>query len=129
MSMSMSMSMSVSYWLRDPFRGGCTYHAPYNRKDFVRGYYPPSEFEGFCHKWKASNLPGQVFRTADEAMDASDEAFYASGFVWEEEEDPEEEDWQTAEDEEEEEISFSQTWDPKEEAARVAGRTRYYYWA
>ena len=58
--------MSATYWLREPLRGGCRYHAPF-RQDFVQGFYPQNEVEGFCNEWEASNLPGQSFRTADEA--------------------------------------------------------------
>ena len=116
--------MSAIYWLRDPLRGGCRYLAPY-RQDFVQGFYPPSEFEDACQEWEASNLPGKVFLTADEAMDASDEAFYASGFVWEAEDEEAEEAEMVAEAVE----TGSEVWDPMQEAARVAGRVRYYYWA
>lgn len=122
--------MSASYWLRDPFRGGCRYFSPW-RNDFVRGYYPQNEFEAACQSWTASNLPGETFKTSDEAMDASDEAFYMEGFnpPGEDEEDPEE-DWQAqAPEEDEAEESFSKVWDPREEAARVAGRVHYYYWS
>ena len=108
-------------WNRDPFFGGCSYFAV-GRTHYVRGLYPPTEFEAACLEWTASNLPGETFWTADEAMDASDEAFYASGFVWEDEDEEEE---MVAEAEE----SFSKVWDHKEEAARVAGRVQYYCWS
>ena len=62
-------------WTREPFFGGCSY---YNQSgEEVIGHYSPSdplEFEGDCRAWEASNLPGQIFLTADEAMDASDAA-------------------------------------------------------
>jgi len=60
-------------WSRDPFFGGCHYHA--DDGVTVTGYYSPSdplEFEGDCSSWTASNLPGQVFQTADAAMDAAE---------------------------------------------------------
>lgn len=95
------------------------------RTHFVQGFYPPNETERACQEWEASNLPGKTFRTADEAMGASDEAFYAAGFANgdEEEEDEAEEPLAVAEAEE----TFSTTWDPRQEAARVAGRVHYYW--
>lgn len=63
-------------WHRDPFLGGCSYYSSLTGEE-VMGHYSPSnpmEFEGDCRAWEASNLPGQIFLTADEAMDASDAA-------------------------------------------------------
>ena len=63
-------------WHRDPFLGGCSYYSSLTGEE-VMGHYShsnPMEFEGDCRAWEASNLPGQVFDSADEAMDASDEA-------------------------------------------------------
>ena len=71
-------------WNRHPFFGGCSYYAV-GRTHYVSGLYPPNEFEAACTTWDASNLPGQTFLTADEAMDASDEAFYRSKFEEKEE--------------------------------------------
>ena len=115
--------MSFAMWKRDPFFGGCSYFAE-GRDHYVRGFYPANEFEAACLEWTASNLPGETFWTAEEAMDASDETFYSSGFVWESEDEDEDEEL-VAEAEE----TPSQVWDPTQEAARVAGRAQYYYWS
>lgn len=63
-------------WYREPFFGGCLYYSSLTGEEVMGRYSPanPLEFEGDCRQWTASNLPGQVFDSADEAMDASDAA-------------------------------------------------------
>ena len=64
--------MNTSNWKREPFFGGCSYHAYHAT---VTGYYSPAdplEFEEDCTEWTASNLPGKSFQTADDAMNAAD---------------------------------------------------------
>ena len=58
-------------WTRDPFFGGCSYHSP---RATVTGYYSPLEFEADCNEWTATNRPGEIFPTADAAMNAADGA-------------------------------------------------------
>lgn len=60
-------------WEREPFYGGCRYVSQ-ELGIVVEGEYSPSdpmEFESDCHSWTASNLPGAVFATADDAMEAA----------------------------------------------------------
>lgn len=61
-------------WNRDPFFGGCSYYSDFAK---VTGYYSPNdplEFESDCSSWRASNLPGKVFQTASDAMEAAESA-------------------------------------------------------
>ena len=61
----------MTIWTREPFFGGCDYHS---HVATVTGYYSPAdpiEFEADCKAWNASNRPGQVFETAEAAMEAA----------------------------------------------------------
>ena len=60
-------------WNREPFFGGCNYISEIGL--VVTGLYSPGtplEYEGDCTFWKASNVPGELFASAQEAMDAAD---------------------------------------------------------
>jgi hypothetical protein len=62
-------------WQRLPFFGGCEYVL---NNLVVTGEYPNTEVEACCKEWRSNVIPGKIFKSAKEAMDASEGVMYGS---------------------------------------------------